>query len=348
MRHAVILAGGSGTRLWPASRKDRPKQLLPIARDDEPMIAAVVSIAREVADRVLIVTSEALVDATIAAVPNVEVVAEPVGRNTAAAIGLAGALIAERDHHATIAVLPADQHVRDRAGMIDALNTCLVAAEHDDMIALVGIPPTRPETGFGYLKIGAVGPHHVPMPVERFVEKPDRVTAEAYFTGGGYLWNAGIFCLTTRRLLSELDRHLPLTASTVRQIAHDNGLVVDPRGLYEELPSVSFDTGVMEKTDRVVVVPAAVGWNDVGSWAAISEVRGADDEGNTVMGGALVIDGTGNVVATDDDTMITLVGVSDLVVIKSGDAILVVKREQAQRVREAVEALHAQGLTRYL
>src|SRR5574342_650309 len=348
MRHAVILAGGSGTRLWPASRSYRPKQFLPIARDGEPLILAAVSIARQVVDRVVIVTAEAQVEATLTAAPDVEVIAEPVGRNTAAAIALAGATIAERDSHATIAVLPADQHVRDGQGMAAALDRALSAAERTDAIALVGIPPTRAETGFGYLKIGAWGSHDLPLAVERFVEKPDRTTAEAYLADGGYLWNAGIFCLTARRLFAELDAHLPRTASIARQIVRDNGLVVDPRGLYEQLPSVSFDNGVMEKTDRVVVVPASVGWNDVGSWAAISEVRGTDPDGNTIVGEGLVVDGTGNVVATDEGTLVALVGVSALVVVQSGNAILVVRREEAQRVREVIAALKDRGLTRYL
>ena len=347
MRYAVILAGGSGTRLWPASRREKPKQLLALARDDEPMLASAVALAREVADRVLIVTAEAQVDGTMAVAPNVEVIAEPLGRNTAAAIGLAGATIADRDPHATIVVLPADQHVRDREGMASALDACLSAAERDDVIALVGIPPTRPETGFGYLEMAA-GPSDGVRPVVRFVEKPDRRTAESYVASGRHLWNAGIFCLTARRLLAELDAHLPLTAAIVRQIVRDNGLVVDPRGLYESLPSISFDHGVMEKTDRVVAIPAAVGWNDVGSWAALPEVRETDATGNTVAGTTVIVDGTGNVVMSDDDTLIATVGVSDLVVIKSGDAILVVKKDQAQRVREVVEALGIKGLVRYL
>jgi len=312
------------------------------------MIAGVVSIAREVADRVIVVTAETLVEATLAAVPNVEVITEPVGRNTAAAIGLAGALIAGRDDHATLIVLPADQHVRDRAAMTAALAACLSAVERDDVIALVGIPPVRPETGFGYLKVETWGRRHVPMPVERFVEKPDLDTARAYLACGGYLWNAGIFCLTARRLLAELDEHLPLTASGVRQIAHDNGLIVDPRSIYEKLPSISFDNGVMEKTDRVVVVPAAAGWNDVGSWAAIREVRGAGEDGNTTTGPTIVLDGSGNVVLSDDDTLIAVVGLSDVVVVKSGDAVLVMQRNEAQRVREVVEALKSRGLARYL
>lgn len=355
MRHAVILAGGSGTRLWPASRRERPKQLLTLARDDEPMLASAVSLAREVADRVLIVTAEAQVPGTLAAAPNVEVIAEPLGRNTAAAIGLAGATIAERDTHATIVVLPADQHVRDRAGMISALNACLSATERDNVIALVGIPPTRPETGFGYLELATgdfsqtwENPALGLRSVLRFVEKPDRQTAEHYATSGRHFWNAGIFCLTAKRLLAELDAHLPLTAAIVRQIVRDNGLVVDPRGLYETLPSISFDHGVMEKTDRVVAVPAAVGWNDVGSWAALPEVRAPDADGNTIVGAAIIVEGTGNVVVSDDDTLIATVGLSDLVIIKSGDAVLVVRKDHAQRVREVVAALGAKGLTRYL
>jgi mannose-1-phosphate guanylyltransferase len=228
------------------------------------MIAAAVALAREVADRVMIVTAESQASATLAVVPNIELVTEPLGRNTAAAIGLAGAMIAERDTHATIAVLPADQRIQDRKGMAHALDACLTAADKTNVIALVGIPPTRAETGFGYLEMDD-GPSDSLRPVLRFVEKPDLARAREYLKSGRHLWNAGIFCLTARRIAAELDKHLPETSRIVQQIVRDNGLVVDPRGLYEQLPSISFDHGVMERTDRVFAIPAMVGWNDVGS-----------------------------------------------------------------------------------
>lgn len=347
MRHAVILAGGSGTRLWPASRRSRPKQLLSLV-GGEPMIAAAVEIGRRVADRVMIVTAEAQVEATIAVVPNVEVIAEPVGRNTAAAIGLAGAAIAARDTHATIVVLPADHHVRDRDGMASAIDACLTAAEETDAIALVGIPPTRAETGYGYLEM-APGPSDAVRPVLRFVEKPDRATAEEYLASGRHLWNAGIFCLTARRLMVELDAHLPKTAKAARMVASGP----NARLLYEDLPSVSFDKGVMEKTSRVVAVPAAVGWSDVGSWSALPEVLGTSKvSGCTCVGENIyTIDSSGCVIVadgTDDQTLIATIGVSDLIIVKAGDAILVARKDEAQKVKELVEAIGKDGWDRYL
>lgn len=347
MRHVVVLAGGSGTRLWPASRRTKPKQLIALAADGEPMVAAAVKLGAQVTgDRqhVLIVTGESYASGTRTAVPGVEILAEPVGRNTAAAIGLAAATLAARDPDAVLLVLPADQHVTDKAAFAGALDAGLAAVERDDVIATIGIQPTRPETGFGYLEVDSAA-DGVATPVKRFVEKPDLATAEQYVASGRYLWNAGIFGASARRLLAELDTHLPATARAVREIARDPQ---QARTLYPTLPSISFDHGVMEKVDRVVTVPARVGWDDVGSWAALPAVRGNDDNGNTTVGPALVIDGSGNVVVSDDATLIATVGLSDLVVVKTGDAILVIRKDQAQDVRKVIDALSARGLARYL
>jgi len=208
----------------------------------------------------------------------------------------------------------------------------------------------------GYLRL-VPGPSDGIRRVASFVEKPDAATARRLVEDGLHLWNAGIFCARASRILDELDEHLPSTARAVRQIAREDGIVIDPHGLYATLPSMSFDYAVMEKTRRsIVAIAAAVGWSDVGSWDALGEIHQEDHEGNFVghlssSPGAqapIVLDGTNNIVMVDDSTLIALIGVSDLVVVKSGNAILIVPRDQAQRVREVVRALERGEMARWL
>lgn len=352
MRCAVILAGGSGTRLWPASRKARPKQFLAVT-GGETLIAATVARARAAAGRVMIVTAEAQVPLVAAAVDDVEIVGEPAARNTAAALGLAAVHALARDPEAVIGAFPADHHVGDPVAFGVAVERAFAIAEARDVICTIGIAPTRPDTGFGYLELGDGEVAPGVRPVARFVEKPAADVAARYLAGGRHLWNGGMFFVRARRLLDDLARFLPATRAALDEIAVT--LRDDPAAApaqiaarYPALASISIDHAVMEKTHGVVAVRGDFGWDDVGSWAAVPAVRGADDRGNTALGDALVIGGTGCVVAADPGRTVVVVGCDDLVVVQSGDAVLVVPRARAQDVRLAVDELARRGLDRFL
>jgi mannose-1-phosphate guanylyltransferase len=348
VRHAVILAGGSGTRLWPASRRAMPKQLLPLGPHDETLLASAVRRAYVLADHQVVVTADAQLAATREVVvdPAVTVLGEPVPRNTAAAIALAAATIIRRDPDAVLVVMPADQYVADVDGLRRAVDRLVATVADHDGIGVLGIRPTRAETGFGYLELAGPADADV-VAVVRFVEKPDRADAERYFASGYHAWNAGWFVATARRLLAELDSFLPMTAEAARAIAADPARAP---ALYPALKAISIDHAVMERTAApIACAPVDVGWDDIGSWAAIAKLYVPDAAGNTrAADHVVIVDGRNNIIVSDDATVIAAVGVSDLVIVKAGDAVLVVPRDRAQDVREVVAALSARGLQRYL
>jgi mannose-1-phosphate guanylyltransferase len=379
MRYAVILAGGSGHRLWPASRKASPKQFLPLgARAGESLLAATRHRLDDLcpAERILVVTARDQAEMVRAALPELpaeNILAEPAARNTAAALGLAAVHLLHRDPDAILGALPADHHIADRDRFASLARRAFELAARRDVIVTIGIVPTRPEPGFGYLALGGpvaagngapgdasaagddtLAPVDDALWVERFVEKPDPETARAYFESGAYLWNAGMFFVSARRLLRDIEALMPATFVQLDLIARalrESGpaaAAACAEVVYPLLPSISIDHGVMEHTRGVVTLRGDFGWNDVGSWAALADYRAADEHGNIVQGTAVLHDARDNIVVGDDDHVVTLIGVEGLVVVQSGNGILVVPRERAQDVREVVAALQRRALDRHL
>ena len=369
--HAVILAGGSGTRFWPASRRDRPKQLLPLAgREGEPLIAATVRRLDPLvpAERVWIATGPRIAEATAAALPGVprsQILVEPVARNTAAPIGWAAATIARKDPDAIVAVLPADHFIADEPRFRAVLGTALGAAE-GGWLTTVGIVPTRPETGYGYIEVGAAVAEGV-QGVARFVEKPDRARAAEFLAGGKHLWNAGMFFFRARVMREAIAKHLPELGAGLDRLdaaaAAGNEAAVLAE-LFPKFPSISIDHGVMEKASKLAVVPGSFGWNDIGSWEVTWELAAHDAQGNAVPEGTVAVDARGNLVkdlttgggsggsggsgASGSRRRFALVGVDNLVIVETDDAVLIIPRERAQDVRTVVEALQNRGETERL
>ncbi|HZX95000.1 MAG TPA: mannose-1-phosphate guanylyltransferase [Myxococcales bacterium] len=336
--HAVILAGGSGTRFWPLSRAKKPKQFLALATG-RPLIAETFLRVEPLSSsaRTWVVCGKDHAAAVRAALPNLpepHLVVEPVARNTAPAIGLACVHALREDPDATLMVLPSDHHIARPDAFRDALQTAARACQGGDLLTL-GIKPARPETGYGYLRRGAEKSPGV-FAVEAFVEKPDAATAQQYVRDPAYAWNAGIFVFRADAMLDALRRHLPAVHA---------GLTA--AGDFAALPSISIDYGVMEPeskgSGRIALVPGDFGWSDVGSFAALPEVRQLDARGNALSGDTLAIDCDGCVVLAEAGRLVAAVGLEGVCVIDAGDAVLVVPRDRAQDVRAVVDALKASG-----
>jgi mannose-1-phosphate guanylyltransferase len=353
--YPVIMAGGSGTRFWPLSRKDRPKQFLPLA-GDEPLLAATVARLPPLAKakETFVVCGPAHAAAArrmLPKLPEQNFIVEPCARNTAPCVGLAALHVARRDPEGIMAMLPADHHISRPGAFRDAIAAAAELAGRG-AIATIGIKPSRPETGYGYLKIGprvaargrkGKGPAHK---VERFVEKPDLVTAARYLADGGYLWNSGIFAFRADVILEEIRRAMPVLGEQLDAIAAAFGTPAYKKTLarvFPECPSISIDYGVMEKSKRIAVVPADFGWSDVGSFAALPDVRPTDRLGNVAEGDAVVVDSHNAVVIARGGRPVAVVGLDDVIVVDAGDAVLVCRRDRAQDVRQAVEELTRRG-----
>jgi mannose-1-phosphate guanylyltransferase len=350
--HAIILAGGSGTRFWPLSRMKRPKQFLKLVTG-RPLLAETFHRVEALCPsaRTWVVCGEDHQDGVRAALPDLpaaHLLVEPAARNTAPAIGLAAVYARAEDPDAMLIVLPSDHHVARPEAFRAALEVAAQAAARGDLLTL-GIRPTRAETGYGYLRRGdprAGGAYAV----DAFVEKPDAVTAQRYLQDSAYCWNAGIFVFRADAILAALARHMPKVFEGLEQIARalpGGGGPAAAREAFPRMPSISIDYGVMEPeangANRIALVPGDFGWSDVGSFAALPEVRELDARGNALAGDTLAVDCDDCVVLSEGDRLVAAVGLRGLCIVDAGDALLVVPRDRAQDVRAAVEALRKQG-----
>ncbi|ABK99702.1 mannose-1-phosphate guanylyltransferase [Pelobacter propionicus] len=353
--YIVILAGGSGTRFWPLSRTSRPKQLISICGDRTMLQRTVERVLPLKPKRIMIVTNVLQAEETRHQVSGyhgvpIDVVAEPVARNTAPAIGLAATIIAAHDPRGVMVVLPADHFIRDE----DALRTTLVAAGHtarNGYLVTLGIVPSRPETGYGYIEADTELRGQGPFPVRRFVEKPPLEDALRYLDEGSYFWNSGMFIWRCDTILEEIATHMPDLSSLLTEISFTgdvwelSDLQSQIGELFPRAASISIDYGIMERSDRVQVLPVEMGWSDVGSWSALPEVIEPDGDGTVSVNtaGHIAIDSR-DCLIYGDGRLVATVGVSNLIVVSTPDALLVCHRERAQEVKKVVAELSARGM----
>ena len=360
MLHAVIMAGGSGTRFWPASTKSRPKQLLPLT-GERTMIQATVARLGEMIppERVMIVTNESLVEPIAAQLPELpatSILGEPAKRDTAPCIGLAAIQLQQNDPDAIMAVMPADHVITPDEKFRSAIKLAAdLVADNPQRIVTFGIKPSYPAEIFGYIERGEKldSPPLAPVfAVNSFREKPNRETAEKYLASGDYYWNSGIFVWKAAHIMSELSAHEPGMFAHLQKIAGAAGTDEYKETLRREFTAIdgkSIDYAVMERAKDVVVIEAPFQWDDVGSWRSLARLRGTDDAGNTIAAQRHVgVDTSGSIISADANHLIATVGVKDLIIVQVDNVTLVANKNDEESVREIVKELNDRGWSDYL
>lgn len=339
---AVILAGGSGTRLWPISREQLPKQFLSIDGEHTLLEATINRLQPLVArDNVLIVTKKGYAQGeAYHALSAYQTLLEPAGRNTAPAIALAAAWLTRHGDDPVMVVLPADHVIKDSARFQQSLGTAVDAALTGKLVTF-GITPSRPDTGFGYIQTGRGRNDTGVLPVQRFTEKPDIATAEHFLSEGDYYWNSGMFVWQASTILEEVAQHLPEVTAVLNDITSsweegDNHSAIAEH--FPHMPNISIDYGVLEKTNNVALIPCDIGWSDVGSWDAVHDVSAIDTYGNTTQGNVIAVECRNSLIHSNK-RLVSAIGVEDLNIIETADAVLITKRGESQRVREVVDIL---------
>ena len=351
---SVIMAGGSGTRFWPKSRRLFPKQFLKIL-SDKSMLQMTIErlLPLTPMDDIYIVGNKrhrALFNQQVPKCHDHRLILEPVGKNTAACIATIAFIIARSDPENVLLILPADHWITNPEKFRDTLGLAAVTAFHDDAIVTLGVPPTFPSTGYGYIKVPTKptpsnGSDPAVHKVEAFVEKPDLARARAYLASGNFFWNSGIFVTKASVILDEIARLLPDLYDVLKALKtiEMGDLPAFLEAAYPSLPSISIDYGVMEKTDRAMMIEADFGWSDVGSWDALYDLSPKDGEGNVTEGLVLLEDCQG-CLASSHGRLIAGVGLKDMVIIDSVDATLILPRGNSQEVRRIVARLEEKGM----
>jgi mannose-1-phosphate guanylyltransferase len=354
MLHAVVMAGGSGTRFWPKSRRNRPKQLLRLFGEASMLQQTVERIAPLVPpERVLIITGSDQAEAVRAQLPELppgNVVAEPCPRDTAPCVGLAAEIVARRDPEGTMIVMPADHVIQPAETFLKTVRAAVAVIDADpSLFVTFGIKPTRAETGYGYIERG----EHLGTPdgialhkVAQFREKPDRATAEAFVADRRFAWNSGIFLWRARTILEALATHRPRLAAALERVGKALGTPGEAEILHREFPEmerIPIDKAVMEKATNVRVLEVVYEWSDVGDWRALAELIPEDGRGNTTQGHVLTADTRGSIIISDDGGLIATLGVDDLVIVQSGGATLVARKDQLDKLKTLVEGLDKAG-----
>jgi mannose-1-phosphate guanylyltransferase len=350
-RFVLVLAGGRGERFWPWSRPERPKQLLPLARDGRTLLAATIdrALALVAPDHVLVLTARDLVPAVRAACEGraVHVMGEPVARNTAAAIGAAATWFSARASDPAFAVMPADHLIDDQAAFRADLERAFELAEREPLLVTFLIRTTVPSSAFGYIRRGDRLRDRLHR-VAQFTEKPDRARAEAWLATGEYGWNSGIFVWRGSTLLNALEANRPVLATPLRALARH----LDPAafeaaldGVFPQLESISIDYAVLEHAPNVVAIDAAFDWDDLGSWAAWARHQPRDANGNVIFGDAVAVDCRQCIVVGEGGTAAAL-GLEDTIVVHAAGATLACRREDSDRVRAVTEALRERDVAR--
>ncbi len=354
--HPVILSGGSGTRLWPLSRKHYPKQLLALTSDKSLLQETLERISGEGFEAPLVICNTEHRFSVAEQVREMDltvrdIILEPVGRNTAPAAAIAAMALRAIDTEATILLLPSDHLIGDRQAFMQAIKVAAVAADNEYLVTF-GIKPTGPETGYGYMLNGAeISAAPGCFAVQRFIEKPDTENAAKMIAAGGHVWNSGIFLFKASAYLQELKALQPdlydICEKSLAATSRDLDFTRLDSTVFETCPSISIDYAVMEHTRKACVVPVDMGWSDIGSWSELWKVSDKDDQGNVIIGDVIAEDTTASYIRTANK-MIATIGISDMIIVDTGDTVLIAPKDRAQDIRIIVEKLEAQGRTEHL